>query len=74
MKAVFNPTATNDDINRAASEFYNGGYRSVWVNGNMSRRHMRRQLEKMGMSKEQAEQHLTDMGMPKVQPARRGAK
>lgn len=73
MKAVFNPTATNNDVNQACSEFYNGGYRSVWVNGNMTRRAMRRQLEKAGMTKEQADKHLTDMGMPKQQPVRRGA-
>ncbi|KPQ29558.1 MAG: Heat induced stress protein YflT [Marinobacter excellens HL-55] len=72
MKAVFNPNATNNDINRAASEFYNGGYRSMWVNGNMSRRAMRRQLEKMGMTKDQADKYLTDIGMPGQKPARRG--
>jgi len=71
MKAIFNPSATNDDINRAASEFHNGGYRSIWVNGNSSRRAMRRQLEKMGMSRDEADQHLTDMGIAKAQPARR---
>ncbi|RBP69600.1 hypothetical protein [Marinobacter nauticus] len=73
MKAVFNPTATNNDINRAASEFYNGSYRSIWVNGNMSRRAMRRQLEKMGMTKEQADKYLTDIGLPGQKPVR-GAK
>lgn len=73
MKAIFNPSTTSDDINRAASEFYNGSYRSVWVNGNMSRRHMRRHLEKMGMTKEQAEKHLADVGLPRVEPVR-GAK
>ena len=71
MKAVFNPSATSSDINRAASEFYNGGYRSVWVNGNMSRRNMRRQLEKMGMTKDQAERYLGEIGIPKGKQARR---
>ena len=44
----------------------------MWVNGNMTRRAMRRQLEKGGMTKDQADKYLTDTGIPRQQPVRRG--